>query len=190
MTFQTPSKSGPGRDRRPYYAQGAVWSDDVLNGLRRSRRTAWTLAGIAVSAAAMNGVALIALGPIHRAVPFVVEVNRQADFALTARKLASGTLQSDPHMIEAYAARYVTAREGYRPAQVLDDYRLTTLFSGAEQRSVYVRTMAKTGPTSPLNLYPPDRSGRSQSAQRVAAGRQDRVGPLRPRSRRPTEPAT
>lgn len=154
MTVHSPSGFGSGPDRRPYYAQGEAWAGDVLGALRRSRRTAWVLAGVAVGAAVLNGVALSSLSPITRIVPYAVQVDRQADFARSSQPLAKGSLQSDPAVIQAYAVRYVQAREGYRPAQILDDYRLTTLLSGSEQRAVYTQGVVKTGATSPLNLYP------------------------------------
>ena len=63
-------------DLKPYFDEAKSWDADRLRAAERSRRLAWTLAGVAGLVAATAVFAVAALTPLKTVEPFVVRVDR------------------------------------------------------------------------------------------------------------------
>ena len=65
-----------GQDLQAYFAEAASWDHDRFIAANRSKRLAWTVAGIA-SSLAIAGVAAVAmLTPLKTVAPYVITVDK------------------------------------------------------------------------------------------------------------------
>ena len=150
---QTPPPSDEARKR--YYGEAASWSGDVHGSLRASRRIAWIIAGAATLVAVLEALALAALAPLKTVVPFAITVDRQTGYVQAESSLMPGALTQNQAITQSYIVRYVTARESFDATDLREDYRKVMLWSAGDARAQYTRTMQKTTPDSPLNIYTP-----------------------------------
>ena len=70
--------------RAHYYEAASTWAQDTHASLRRSQRTAWIVAGIAVGIAAIQAVALVVLVPLKQTMPYTITVDRETMCRLRA----------------------------------------------------------------------------------------------------------
>lgn len=146
--------SRPAADAAQRYFQGAsTWADDVNGALRRSRRTAWRVAAVALVVAALEAVALAALAPLKTVVPYTLTVDRQTGAVEAVSGVKPGALTQDQALAQSFLVQYVIARESFDASDLRENYRKTLLWSADEARAAYQRLMQKTTPDSPLNLY-------------------------------------
>lgn len=141
--------------RAAYYAMAGDWSDDVTGGLRRSRRTAWIVASVAVTVAALEAFALAALAPLKTTTPYAFTVDRQTGYVELARPLADGPLTQDASVTQSNLVRYVVARETFDRADLNETYRRTLAWSSGRARADYLALMQSSNPRSPLKVYGP-----------------------------------
>lgn len=120
----------------------------------RSRRTAWTIAGVAVAAALFEAVALAMLAPLKTVEPIALLVDRQTGHVQTIDPLRPQRIAADDALTQSLLAQYVIAREGFDRATVTLDYRKVALWSAGAARSRYLAAMPATNPASPLARYP------------------------------------
>ena len=139
--------------RAGYYASAATWASDVNAAMRRSRNTAWVVAGVAAALAILQGLALLLLLPLKTLVPYAFVVDRQSGYIELARPLQGQTLSENTAVTQSYLAQYVMARETFDAADLKPMYRKTILLSAGKARSDYIREMAASNPASPLHIY-------------------------------------
>lgn len=140
------------KDRAAYFAQSATWSEDVLSGLRASRRRAYIVAGAAVLAALLEAGALMALVPLKTTVPYTITVDRQTGYIETAQPLKPGALAQDEAVVKAFLAQYVLARETFDLTDLRAEYAKIAAWTTGPARDQYVAAMQRANPQSPLNL--------------------------------------
>lgn len=159
-------------DRQTYYAEAGSWADDARLAARRSRQTAWLIAGVAVAAAAFEAVALAMLAPLKTVQPVTLLVDRQTGYVQALDPLTPQRIGADAALTNAFLAQYVTAREGFDRATVRLDYRKVGLWSAARARTTYLAGMASDNPASPFQAYPSGTIVTTQikSVSRLAAG--------------------
>lgn len=148
--------SAPSAPRRRYYAEAESWAADVQGSLRASRRIAWTIATVAAVVAGLEAFALAALAPLKTVVPYTITVDRQTGYVATVSGLKpGGALTQDQAVTQSFLDQYVLARETFDATDLQGDYRKVMLWSAGDARATYARSMQKTTPDSPLNLYSP-----------------------------------
>jgi type IV secretion system protein VirB8 len=140
--------------KKDYHDQATSWALDREVQAARSRRTAWTVAGVAVAVGLFEAVALAMLAPLKTVEPITLLVDRQTGFVQALNPLAPQRVAADEALTQSYLAQYVTAREGFDRATVRLDYRKVALWSGGAARSRYLASMPATNPDSPLVRYP------------------------------------
>lgn len=140
--------------RRDYYDRAESWAADMRAETARSRRIAWTVAGVAVGVAALEAFALAMLLPLKTVQPVTLLVDRQTGYVQALNPLEPRRVGADAALTQSYLAQYVTAREGFDRATVPVDYRRVALWSTGRARSEYLARMPATNPESPFQIYP------------------------------------
>ncbi len=142
-----------GAPRRAQYDRAASWAADIHGSLRASRRVAWIVAAAALSVAVLEALALAALTPLKTVVPYTLLVDRQTGYVETVRGLQLGKLTEQSAVTQSFLVQYVIARETFDATDLTENYRKVMLWSNGTVRSEYQRDLARSNPSSPLNLY-------------------------------------
>jgi len=137
-----------------YFRQAESWAVDTQADAARSRRIAWTVAGVAVAIAAFEALALALLAPLKTVQPITLLVDRQTGFVQALDPLTPKRVTADAALTQSFLAQYVAAREGFDRATVAVDYRKVALWSADRARSGYLAQMPATNPASPFQRYP------------------------------------
>ncbi len=141
--------------RDTYYAAAATWADTAAAAERRSRRTAWIVAGAATLVAVLLALALVALTPLKSVQPYVVTVDKQTGAVQIATTVANDRLTENEAVIQASLANYVRARETFDVTDLAANYRRVQMMSATQARATYVADMASNNPQSPLRTLSP-----------------------------------
>jgi type IV secretion system protein VirB8 len=137
-----------------YYASAESWSEDRVRAENRSRRIAWIAAGVAAAVALLEAIALIALIPLKREVPYTLMVDKQTGYVQALHPLEADKLTADAALTRSFLVQYVIAREGFAADTVQSNYRKVGLWSVGTARDQYVSSMRSANPTSPLASMP------------------------------------
>lgn len=156
--------------KHSYFEQAASWASDQQENERRSRKTAWLVAGAAVGTAAFEAVAIAMMMPLKTVQPVTLLVDRQTGFTEVVDPNAPRRISADDALTQALLAQYVSAREGFDRATLKADYRRVGLWSAGSARQNYLSLMQPANPASPLNRYSPTTivSVRVKSVSRLA----------------------
>ena len=139
--------------RRSYYAEARSWSSDKVDDMQRSRRTAWIVAGAAISVAVIEAIAMIAMLPLKTVVPYTILVDRNTGFAQVLEGSDVPAVKPQSALVQSLLAQYVLARETYDIGSIQSQYRKVALWSEGETRRQYVGMMASGNPLSPVARY-------------------------------------
>jgi type IV secretion system protein VirB8 len=142
-------------DRLAYFERAGSWAADARADSARSRKIAWTVAGVAVAAALFQAVALALMVPLKTVQPVTLLVDRHTGYVQALDPLTPKRVAADDALTQSYLAQYVSARESFDRATVAHDYKRVALWSGGRARSAYLGYMPATNPESPLRLYAP-----------------------------------
>ena len=136
------------------YRESATWAADRRAASERSRTLAWTLAGIATAVALIEAIALAALTPLKREVPYTLLVDRQTGYVEALKPLDQETVAPDTALTRSFLVQYVIARESFDRDTLAQDYRKVALLSTGEARARYLSSLRAGNPTSPLASLP------------------------------------
>lgn len=137
-----------------YYRDAETWAGDRQEGLRKSRKLAWIVAGVASAIALLEAGALILLAPLKTVVPYTLVVDRQTGFVQAVRPLETERISGDTALTQSFLVQYVVKRESFDVDQLQANYRDVTLWSAETARAQYIASMQASNPESPLNRYP------------------------------------
>jgi type IV secretion system protein VirB8 len=159
-------------ERETYFREARSWAEDSRVRSARSRKVAWTVAGVAIGAAAFEAVALAMLVPLKTVQPITLLVDRQTGFVQALDPMTPQRVAADAALTDAYLAQYVSAREGFDRATIQLDYRRVALWSAGRARSSYLSMMAAGNPANPVQTYSTGTtiSVRVKSVSRLQAG--------------------
>jgi type IV secretion system protein VirB8 len=136
-----------------YFTRAESWAINAQETTSRSRRTAWTIAGIAAGIAMLEAVALAMLTPLKTVQPITLLVDRQTGFVQALDPVHPRPIAANEALTQSFLAQYVAAREGFDRATLPADYRKVALWSSGPARSAYLAEMPATNPASPLSVY-------------------------------------
>ena len=142
-------------NKHHYFERSLDWAGTQAARDQRSRRTAWIVAGVAVSMAAFLAVALAMLMPLKRVEPVMLLVDRQTGHVERVDPDSARMLTADEALTQSLLAQYVIAREQFDRATAQAGYRRVGLWSAGSARSNYLRFMPASNPSSPFNIYKP-----------------------------------
>ncbi|HEX8644598.1 MAG TPA: VirB8/TrbF family protein [Allosphingosinicella sp.] len=137
-----------------YYKEAESWSGDRQEDLKKSRKTAWMVAGGACAVALLEGLALVLLVPLKTVEPYTLLVDRNTGFVQAVRPLDAQRVSADTALTQSLLVQYVTQRESFDFDSVQSNYRHVTLWSAENARADYVSGMQASNPQSPLARYP------------------------------------
>jgi type IV secretion system protein VirB8 len=132
--------------RAHYYEASSTWAQDTHATLRRSQRTAWIVAGIAVGIAAIQAVALVVLVPLKQTMPYTITVDRETGYVQTTRGVNLGNLSETEAVAQSFVVQYVLARETFDAADYREQYRKTLAWSQGAAETEYLRDWDKSNP--------------------------------------------
>lgn len=131
-----------------YFDLARGWADERDAAHARSRRIAWTIAGVACSVAALQAVALALAMPLKRIEPIAVLVDRTTGNVERVDLDQLHTLSANEALRQSLLAQYVVARESYDPVGVRTAYRKVALWSTSQARSSYLAQMRSDPPSA------------------------------------------
>lgn len=148
----------PSSDLKTYFTEARRWDQDRLATAIRSRRLAWTVAGVASGLAAASVVAVILLTPLKTTEPFVVRVDRSTGAVDVVRGLSSteGPATYDEAVSKYFLGQYVRAREGYLDPAAEESFALVSILSNGSEQRRWAEAYRGSNPQSPQNLYGSD----------------------------------
>lgn len=147
-------KQEPRAQRDAYYREAESWSRDWQDGLRKSRRVAWIVAGAAGLIAVLEAFALMLLTPLKTVEPYTLLVDRNTGYVQALKPLEPGQVSGDTALTQSFLVQYVIARESFDIDTLQPSYRKVALWSAETARSGYVAAMQASNPESPLARYP------------------------------------
>jgi len=140
--------------RLTYFEQSESWATSLQDVGARSRKIAWTIAGIAVGIAAFEAIALAMLAPLKTVQPITLLVDRHTGYVQSVDPTKPRQIGADQALAQSMLAQYVSAREGFDRTTISFDYRRVALWSAGSARSAYLAEMPATNPQSPFQRYP------------------------------------
>ncbi len=130
------------------------WHSSVTDNLERSSRRAWIVAAAAAAIALLEAIALVYLIPLKTVEPYTLLVDRQTGNVEALAPLDAQTIAPDAALTRSFLVQYVIARESFSHANVQDDYRKVSLWSGGAARQRYINLMQADNPVNPISFMP------------------------------------
>lgn len=145
-----------GPDLKTYFSEARSWDQDRLRGAERSRRLAWTCAGVMALLAVSAVAAVATLTPLKTVAPYVVRVDR-ATGAVEVMTGLSGTrnLTYEEAVTKSFLATYVRARETWLAPAAEANFRQVSIMSTPEEQQRWAAYFRPTNPTSPQLAFGP-----------------------------------
>lgn len=104
--------------------------------------------------AVIEALALVALIPLKREVPYTLMVDSQTGYVQSLKPLENDSLTADVALTRSFLVQYVVARESFDIDNLQEDYRKVGLWSADEARDQYLALMNSSNPQSPLAALP------------------------------------
>lgn len=137
-----------------YYREAESWADDRQRSTQRSVRLAWIVAAVAAVIALAEALALAALVPLKREVPYTLLVDRQTGYVEALKPLDARQISADTALTRSFLVQYVIARESFSIDSLQAEYRKVGLMSAEGARDDYLSLMRANNPVSPLASLP------------------------------------
>jgi type IV secretion system protein VirB8 len=141
--------------RAHYYEAASSWAEDTHASLRKSRKTAWIIASVAVGVAGLQAIAMAFLLPLKQSVPYTITVDRETGYVQTARGVDLGPISESEAIAQSFAVQYVLARESFEASDFQDKYRKTLMWSQGNADTEYLREWDKNNPVGLRNRVRP-----------------------------------
>ncbi len=141
-------------DLKAYFAEAESWDRDRFVAATRSRRVAWTVAGIASALAIVGVGSVMALSPLKTVVPYVVTVDRSTGATEVTQELRGDkSITYDEAIRKYFLADYVRTREGWIPQAREEFYRKVLALSAREEQNRWTAFYRKDNPDSPQSQF-------------------------------------
>jgi type IV secretion system protein VirB8 len=137
-----------------YYREAGSWAEDRQSALRASRRTAWIVASVAITVAAMLALALLILMPLKTVEPYTLLVDKQTGFVQALKPLDAQQVSGNAALTQSFLVQYVIARESFDASALQANYRKVSLWSEGNARAAYIASVQASNPDSPLARLP------------------------------------
>ena len=146
-------------DLKAYFAESSSWDHDRLIAANRSKRLAWTVAGVA-SCLAITGVAAVAmLTPLKTVAPYVITVDKATGASeITSPLYSSGgsgdrQITYNEAVAKYFLADYVRNREGWIPQARKEFFEGVLAMSSREEQARWTAFYSKDNPKSPQSVF-------------------------------------
>lgn len=139
-----------------YLKEARSFDYDQRLAAERSKRIAWTVAGVASVLAIAAVSAVAALAPLKEVAPFVIRVDNATGVPEVMTALSDGQETYDEAVTRYFLARYVRVREGYTYAERESIYHEVSLTSAPDVTERFGEYFNASNPQSPQYLYGKD----------------------------------
>jgi len=141
---------------KEYFERSRRWEQEELRSALRSKRLAWTVAGIAGIGMIVSVGAVAALAPLKTVEPFLVRVDNSTGIVDTASSLTDAPELYDEAIQRYFIGKYVRTRESYsRQMQEWLFQEVSTMSTGPVQET-YANWISGNNPNSPQHIYGPN----------------------------------
>lgn len=141
-------------DLRVYFDEARSWNADRLRGAERSRKLAWTVAGLAGLVAISAMGAVVALTPLKTVEPYVVRVDRTTgNVDVVSALTGTSPISYDEAVTKHFLAQYVRAREGWLAPAAEANFRQVSIMSTPAEQQRWADAFRAANPESPQVLY-------------------------------------
>jgi len=138
---------------KDYFEKARRFDQDAVLAAERSKKLAWSIAGVATLAAVAGSIAVAGLTPLKKVEPFVVRVDNSTGIVDVVSALADTPQTYDEAVTKYFAARYVRAREGYVASEAEESFRVVSLLSNQQEQTRFASWYRGSNPESPQNIY-------------------------------------
>ncbi|WP_227272019.1 virB8 family protein [Roseobacter weihaiensis] len=140
-------------DLKRYFKEARSFDYDMRLRSDRSRRLAWTIAGISSVVALAACVAVASLTPLKTVVPFVIRVDNATGVPEVMTSLSDGEMEYEEAVGKYFLARYVRTREGYNFASREAIFEEVMLLSSTAEQQEFSAFYNAGNPESPQFIY-------------------------------------
>jgi type IV secretion system protein VirB8 len=139
-------------DLKAYFAEAQSWDRDRFVAANRSKRIAWTVAGVAGALAIVGVGSVAALSPLKTVVPYVITVDKSTGATEVTQSLRGDkTITYDEAVRKYFLANYVRVREGWIPQARTEYFNQVLALSAREEQNRWIAFYKKDNPDSPQN---------------------------------------
>jgi type IV secretion system protein VirB8 len=141
-------------DLKAYFAEAASWDHDRLLAANRSKRLAWTVAGVAGALAISGAAAVAMLAPLKTVAPYVITVDKATGASeITSQLTGSNRVTYDEAVSKYFLADYVRNREGWIPQARKEFFEGVLAMSAREEQARWIAFYGKDNPKSPQAIF-------------------------------------
>jgi type IV secretion system protein VirB8 len=141
-------------DLKAYFAEAASWDHDRLIAANRSKRLAWTVAGVAGGLAIAGVVAVAMLAPLKTVAPYVITVDKATGASEITSPMSGDRHASYEEAVSKYfLADYVRNREGWIPQARKEFFEGVLAMSARDEQARWTAFYAHDNPKSPQSVF-------------------------------------
>ena len=133
------------------FEEAEGWHVDFVLSQRRSRNTAWMVAGVASLWAVCATTAVTAMAPLKTAVPYVFRVDQTTGRVDVVTAMTDGTTTYNETINKYFLNEYVRDRESYSRETIYSLFNRILLLSAPAEREKYKKLYDRSNQLSPLN---------------------------------------
>lgn len=140
-------------DLKAYFDRARRWEQDRLIAAERSKRLAWTVAGVACCLTLASVGAVAALAPLKSVEPYVIRVDNATGIVDVVASLSASPGDYPEAVTRYFLAKYVRAREAFAQAEAEASFRTASLLSTTGEQQRFAAYFRGSNPESPQVLY-------------------------------------
>jgi len=138
---------------KDYFRRARLWETDRLDMALRSRRFAWTVAGVAGALAIAACLAIAALMPLKTVEPYVIRVDNTTGAVDIVSALKNQSETQDEAITKFFLARYVQTREGFVADDAETNFHIVSIMSSVDEQQRWASFYSGHNPQSPQVVY-------------------------------------
>jgi type IV secretion system protein VirB8 len=136
-----------------YVADARSFDQDRVLAAYRSRRLAWSVAGVASVLACCGALGVAALAPFKTVVPLVFRVDNATGIVETVSTVTETANTQADVVTKYFAGAYVRAREGYVASEAKLNFKAVALMSAQPEQLRLEAANRLSNPDAPQNVY-------------------------------------
>jgi type IV secretion system protein VirB8 len=140
-------------DLKAYFDRARRWDEDRLLAAERSKRLAWTVAGVACCLTLASVGAVAALSPLKSVEPYVIRVDNSTGIVDVVAALRASPADYPEAVTRYFLAKYVRAREAFALPEAEASFRTASLLSTASEQQRFATYFRGSNPESPQVTY-------------------------------------
>ena len=140
-------------DLKAYFERARSWEQDLLLKAHRSRRLAWTVAGVSAALSIASVGAIAAMAPLKTVEPFVIRVDSATGIVDVVSALRDSPTAYGEAVTRYFLAKYVRAREAYSRPEAEANFKTVSLLSDGSEQTRFAALYRGSNPESPQVAY-------------------------------------